>query len=186
MALDTRPKLHVFHNIVKVVKRINSVDMAEQAGRRDERAVAQFVDRFGATLTEAGFPPMAARAFCALLASERGGLTAAELAGQLRASPAAISGAVRFLVQVDLASRQREPGSRRDYFVVDDDVWYVVITRRLDAVTRWGYQIEAGRRAVGEDSPAGRRMADMVAFFDFLRAEMPALMDRWQEERKRD
>jgi DNA-binding transcriptional regulator GbsR (MarR family) len=153
---------------------------------RDERAVAEFVERFGPILEEVGFPRMSARVFVALLASENGRLTAAELAERLQASPAAISGAVRFLVQIDLATRRREPGSRRDYYSVDDDVWYEVIDRRLMAITRWGDHLAEGIAAVGKDTAAGARLADMVAFFDFMRAEMPTFLRRWHEQRGRN
>ncbi|HEX5115596.1 MAG TPA: MarR family transcriptional regulator [Pseudonocardiaceae bacterium] len=157
------------------------VTVAEAA--RDEQAVADFVERFGPVLEEVGFPRMAARVFVALLSSESGRMTAAELADALRASPAAISGAVRFLVQIDLATRRRDPGSRRDYYTVDDDVWYEVIDRRLMAITRWGDYLADGIEAVGKDTEAGTRLADMVAFFDFIRAEMPAFLQRWHEQR---
>ncbi len=175
---------------MKVVNRINSVNMGDQGPNptteRDEQAVSQFIERFSATLVEAGFPRMGARVFVALLASETGRLTAAELAERLRASPAAISGAVRFLVQLDLASRQREPGSRRDLYVVEDDVWVHVINTRLSAINRWGDQMAVGVEAVGKDSEAGSRLTEMVSFFDFMRAELPEFMDRWSQEGKRD
>jgi DNA-binding transcriptional regulator GbsR (MarR family) len=157
------------------------VDVAEAA--RDEEAVTEFVESFGPVLEEVGFPRMAARVFVALLSSETGRMTAAELSDRLRASPAAISGAVRFLVQIDLATRRRDPGSRRDYYTVDDDVWYEVIDRRLLAITRWGDYLSDGIEAVGKDTEAGARLADMVAFFEFIRAEMPAFLRRWHEQR---
>src|SRR5689334_8994349 len=92
--------------------------------QRDRQAVLRFIERFAASLTEAGFPKMPARVFAGLLATDSGRLTAAELADLLQVSPAAISGAVRYLAQVNLATREREPGSRRDYYQVHDDVWY--------------------------------------------------------------
>lgn len=156
-------------------------DGADQ--QRDEQAVSQFIERFAAILVEAGFPRMAARVFVALLSSESSRLTAAQLAERLQASPAAISGAVRFLVQVDLASRERDPGSRRDYYVVDGDVWYQVIERRMLSMTRWGDHLAAGIAAVGKDTEPGGRLSDMMAFFDFMQEEMPGMMRRWHEQR---
>jgi predicted transcriptional regulator len=166
-----------------VIEASTSDNAADGTGQRDERAVAQFIERFGSVLVEAGFPRMAARVFVALLSSESSRLTAAQLAQRLQASPAAISGAVRFLVQLDLASRQRDPGSRRDYYVVDGDVWYQVIERRMAAMTRWGDYLGSGIAAVGQDTEPGGRLADMVAFFDFLQEEMPGLLRRWHEQR---
>ena len=77
---------------------------------RDSKVVSQFVEKFAAVLTESGFPRMPARLFAALLASDSGTMTAPELAGLLRISPAAISGAVRYPTQVNLVSREHEPG----------------------------------------------------------------------------
>lgn len=152
-----------------------------QATARDEEAVARFVERFGGVLVEAGFPRMAARVFSVLMASEDGRLTAAELAERLQASPAAISGAVRYLVQLDLTSRQREPGTRRDCYVVDEDVWTRVIEHQTAAVAKWGDRVREGIAAVGEDSAAGRRLADTASLFDFIQVETPAVLRRWRE-----
>jgi DNA-binding transcriptional regulator GbsR (MarR family) len=156
---------------------------SEGAGR-DEAAVSQFVERFSSVLVEAGWPRMPARVFVTLVAGETSALTAAELAERLRVSPAAISGAVRFLLQLDLISRDREPGSRRDRFRVDDDVWYHVITTRLNSMTKWGDQLNAGLAAVGTDTPAAGRLAEMIDFFEFIRIVIPEAMDRWRDKHR--
>jgi DNA-binding transcriptional regulator GbsR (MarR family) len=148
-------------------------------GERDEAAVSQFVERFSSVLIEAGWPRMAARVFVVLMASEPGKLTAAELAERLQISPAAVSGAVRLLIQLDLISRVREPGSRRDFYILEEDVWYHVITRRIQVMTRWGDQLASGRDAAGKGTEAANRLDDMIAFFLFLRDELPELMERW-------
>src|SRR5215211_9163882 len=64
---------------------------AKPSDGRDEEAVMRFVERFALTFSEAGVPRMAARVFVALLVSDDGRRTAAELAEMLRVSPAAIS-----------------------------------------------------------------------------------------------
>jgi DNA-binding transcriptional regulator GbsR (MarR family) len=73
---------------------------------------------------------MPARVFVALLVSDDGRRTAAELAEMLKVSPAAISNAVRYLQQVRLAVREREPGERRDHYRLYDDTWYEAVTQR--------------------------------------------------------
>ena len=92
---------------------------------------AAFVERFASVLTESGFPRMPARVFAALLATDAGRLTAAQLAEMLHVSAAAISGAVRYLVQVNLASREAAPGSRREHYRVHSETWYEAIARRI-------------------------------------------------------
>src|SRR5690349_18190 len=96
---------------------------APGGGGAAPRPLPRFVEVFANVLFEAGVPRMPARAFAAVLATDSGRLTAAELAEALQASPAAISGAVRYLTQVELLAREREPGSRRDVFVMRDDAW---------------------------------------------------------------
>ena len=90
----------------------------------------RFVERFASVLVEAGIPRMPARVFAALLATDSGRLTAAELSDQLQASPAAVSGGVRYLVSVGMISREGEPGSRRHHYRVHDSVWDEVMTGR--------------------------------------------------------
>jgi predicted transcriptional regulator len=150
---------------------------------RDDAAVARFVERFAANLEESGFPRMPARVFVALLATDSGSLTAAELAERLQASPAAISGAVRYLAQLSLIGREREPGSRRDRYRVYDDAWYEASVRRERLLTRWEETVREGVDVLGAGSAAGARMAETLAFFEFLRREMPAVLERWRQER---
>jgi predicted transcriptional regulator len=153
---------------------------------RDAEAVSRFVERFAMTLEESGVPRMPARVFVTLLATDSGALTAAELAERLRVSPAAISGAVRYLIQVDLITRERDPGSRRDRYRVFDDAWYEATVRRERLLLRWEDSAREGVAALGPDTPAGARMVETVAFFEFLRREMPALQERWRQERLSD
>ncbi|MBV8774772.1 MAG: MarR family transcriptional regulator [Deltaproteobacteria bacterium] len=128
---------------------------------------------------------MPARVFAGLLATDSGRLTAADLAALLQVSPAAISGAVRYLSQVNLASREREPRSRRDYYRVHDDVWYEAIARRDQVLARWERSLREGIEVLGRDSRAGRRMAETLAFFEFLQKELPLLLRRWRELKRK-
>ena len=111
-------------------------------------AAARFIERFASVLVESGVPRMPARVFAALLADDAGRLTASELAELLQVSPAAVSGAVRYLTQVSLISREREPGSRRDVYRLHDDQWYEAIVRREALLQRWERAVLEGVDAV--------------------------------------
>jgi predicted transcriptional regulator len=154
-----------------------------RAARRDGPAVLRFIERFASVLEEAGMARMPARVFVGLLATDSGRLTAAEMAQLLQVSPAAVSGAVRYLIQLNLASREREPGSRRDLYRVHDDVWYEAAIRREQLMTRWESSIREGVEVLGPDTPAGLRMAETLAFVEFLQEEMPGVLQRWHERK---
>ena len=91
-------------------------------GRR-RREASRFIEDFASALIEMGVPRMPARVFAALLTTDSGRLTAAELAARLQVSPAAVSGAVRYLIQVGMVRRESEPGSRRHYYRAPNNVW---------------------------------------------------------------
>ena len=154
-----------------------------RAAPRDRQAVSRFVESFASAFVDAGVPRMPARVFAAILASDAGRLTAAELAERLQVSPAGISGAVRYLAQVGLIVRERDPGSRRDVYAVGDDGWYEAIVRRERLLDVWARAVREGVEALGPDTPAGARLAETLAFFEFLQAELPALLERWRATR---
>ncbi|AVV41437.1 MarR family transcriptional regulator [Streptomyces sp. ID05-04B] len=153
------------------------------ADGRDEEAVSRFVESFAAQLVEAGMQRMPARVFAALLSSDEGAMTSAELAGQLRISPAAVSGAVRYLAQQHMVSREREPGSRRERYRVHSDQWYEALTNREAVLKRWEGALREGVESLGGDTAAGRRMSETLAFFEFVDTEIAAMMERWRQHR---
>jgi DNA-binding transcriptional regulator GbsR (MarR family) len=153
---------------------------------RDDEAIRRFIERFALNLAEAGMARMPARVFAGILVAEDGRQTAAELAELLQASPAAISGAVRYLTQLRLVSREREPGERVDHFRVSSDTWYEAVTRRDQMIARWEQDLQEGIKAVGPDTPAGARLEETRAFFEFLRDELPRVMAKWRERRLAD
>ena len=142
-----------------------------------------YTERFAAVLVAAGFPPMPARVFVALLIADSGRLTAAELAGTLRISPAAVSGAVRYLIQVGLVHKERVPGSRRDYYRMPGNMWDDLLRMRDQVMSRWGALVREGIDLVGADTAAGARMAEQAAFLEFATQEMAGLLTRWEKYR---
>jgi len=131
-----------------------------------------------------GMPRMPARVFAALLTNDSATLNAADLAEQLTASPAAVSGAVRYLEQVNMVRRSREPGSRKDVFSLGDDFWYEAMTNRETLSVLRDVFADAAA-AIGPRTPAGARLKETQEFFDFVREEMPAMLARWRRRKAR-
>ncbi|MEV6835843.1 MarR family transcriptional regulator [Streptomyces sp. NPDC051133] len=158
--------------------------MTESSADRDPESVSRFVEHFAAQLVEAGMARMPSRVFAALLASDTGALTSAELGEQLRVSPAAVSGAVRYLAQVHMVSREREPGSRRERYRVHSDQWYEALTNREAIIKRWEDALREGVSSLGADTPAGRRLAETLDFFEFIERDVAEMMERWRAYRE--
>jgi predicted transcriptional regulator len=160
-----------------------AVGSRDVAADRDEKAVARFVEDLASALMEMGVPRMPARVFAALLTTDAGRLTATELADGLQVSPAAVSGAVRYLIQIGMVRRESEPGSRRHYYRAPNDVWDQVIGIRDRLMARWTGVLREGVEVLGADTPAGQRVADSVRFFEFVSVELPSVIGRWRERR---
>lgn len=147
-------------------------------------AIQRFIERFATAMVEAGMPRMPSRIFAALQCADSGRLTAAELAELLQISPAAVSGAVRYLIQTELIVRERDPGSRRDHFTIHENLWYEAIFRRERVMARWRDCAVEGMEILGAETPAGRRMDETREFFEFLQDEMPEALGRWRKHKE--
>src|SRR5689334_24436638 len=114
--------------------------------------IPAFIDRFTSVMVAAGIPAMPARVLAALHVADSGRLSSAELAGQLQISPAAVSGAVRYLTGLGLVHKERVPGSRRDYYRMPGDIWHQVMLMRNHVLIRWATRSE--ERRVGKECRA--------------------------------
>lgn len=148
----------------------------------DQRAA--FVERMGAALTSAGLARLPSRIFAAVLVDEDGRMTAAEIGEALGVSPAAVSGAVKYLDGVGMVRRERERGSRRDVFVVDDLAWHDALLQ-VDAI--YGPMIGAldhGIHELGTDDSAHERLVVSREFMRFLIDELQGINERWTARRR--
>ncbi len=154
--------------------------MSDDEHRRLLRAVEQVTS----LLTEAGMPRMASRVFAYALADDADRYTAADLSEGLQVSPAAVSGAVRYLVDVRLLFKEREPGSRADlYRIYDDDVWSAIMLARLPMLEMWERAVAEAADLIGPDHRGGRRLRETQEYFRFTREETAAMVERWRERR---
>lgn len=137
---------------------------------RDE--LRHFAERFVAMLVETGLPRMASRVLVRLFLTDSGSLTAADLVGQLRVSPASVSKAVSYLEGLEMVRRERDPRRRRELYVVDDDVWLRAWTRDTRTTATWAATARQGAGLVGAGTPAGARLDLMGQFFATLSEDM--------------
>jgi DNA-binding transcriptional regulator GbsR (MarR family) len=157
--------------------------MTTPDAKRDEDAVRRYVESLGLVLSQIGMQRMSARVFAALMTTDDARLTAADLASQLSVSPAAVSGAVRYLEQIGLVAKEREPGERRDHYRLFDDLWYATFLKRDRMIIMWRDAADNGIEALGEDSPAGQRLAEMRDFLSFMLEELNGMYERWHKLR---
>jgi hypothetical protein len=153
-------------------------------GARDEEGARRFVEHMAMLFADWGFPRMAARVLVTLMAAEERGLTATALAERLGASPAAISGAVRYLTQVGLVAREPVLGSRSDLYLLPDDAWYTGTATKQGLFDQIIAATDKGIDPLGgPGTRAGARVAEMRDFFAFAQNEMSTVLVKWKQMR---
>ena len=140
-------------------------------------------EQAAAMMTAAGMPRMPARVMMALVAAPEGGYTAAQLSERLGVSPAAVSGAVRYLQQLHFIQRHSRPGDRRDRYEFMHDTFALSIVSNLPVYSRLSEYIEEIAAEQEEDPGAHDRAAELAAFLRFLSVRMAQIADDWRAQR---
>ena len=139
-------------------------------------------EQLALVLSTHGLQRMTARVLAALLFTEQPTTTMGELADRLQASSGAISGAIKMLTSVGLVERAPAPASRRDHYRLRDNAWAVLYTNQNEVLAAMLKAAEAGIATTGGKTLAGQRLIQMRDFYNFLLAEIPALLDRWHRQ----
>ncbi|MFI5776451.1 helix-turn-helix domain-containing protein [Nocardia sp. NPDC051570] len=146
------------------------------------RAAVEVIDTVRAQLIETivrmGLPRMAARVFACLFLSDADSRTAAELAAELRVSPASISKAVTYLADVGMLLRGRD--GRRERYRIGRDVWARTCMASAQVDRALADTARRGATLLGTDTPAGARLAEMAWCFQNLFGLELRGAERWR------
>ncbi|GAA2083052.1 helix-turn-helix domain-containing protein [Kitasatospora saccharophila] len=137
------------------------------ADGRDPEAVAGFEEAITTVFMQSGLSRMPARVLAALLLTDSGCLSAAELARRLDVSPASVSKAVAFLDEQSMIRRKRDE-RRRESYAVDDDIWYQSAVASAHANATVAATARQGVAVLGSATPAGARLESVARFLDHL------------------
>ena len=155
----------------------------------NERQVEEknFVEEFGIVFVQLGLTRMAGRILGWLLISDPPHQSIDELAEALSASKGSISTTTRLLIQLGLIERFSLPGVRHDYFRIRRGALDHLTRQRTDQITMLRQLAERGLELVKGKNPLIRQgLEEMRDIYAFYEREFPALVERWEQERKRN
>lgn len=142
-----------------------------------------YAEKLAAVFAAAGFPRMAARVLITLMLSTDAALTAVELQERLGISPAAVSGAVKYLETLGMVRRRAHRGSRKQLYELPEQPWYTSSLRSNPVYDTIAAVLPEGI-AIARDAPAPlARLEEMQQFFGFIRTRLPELYDEWLRSR---
>ena len=145
-----------------------------------------FVEEVGITFEQTGMPRMAGRILGCLLIADPPHQSVDDLTNALMASKGSISTMTRFLIQVGLIERLSLPGVRHTYFRFQPHAWRHMMKRGLeDEITMFHHIAKRGLELTETKTLLTRQwLEEMLDVYSFLEREFPALLERWEQERK--
>lgn len=153
-------------------------DMAEPDMR-------QFIEDIGILYGGMGFPRMAGRIFGWLLVCEPPYQSAEQLATIVEASKGSISSMTRLLIQMGMVEKIGIPGRRDTCYRVRSGSWTELMKNHLANLTAMRKLAEQGLDLIVDRAQESRqRLQELRDFHAFLEREIPALLDRYKQERK--
>ncbi len=143
-----------------------------------------FVEAMGQYMGSYKLTPMAGRLWAWLLICEPPEQTAAELAGSLRASRGAISGAAGFLSAAGMIRRVRRRGDRREYLSAPPGTFDAILRSAGATYTRLVEITEEGLAATADRPDRARaRLQEVHDATAFIRDAFPTLIDQYLRDR---
>jgi DNA-binding transcriptional regulator GbsR (MarR family) len=139
------------------------------------------VEEYGLFFEEMGNTRMEGRVMGWLLLADPPVQSLTEIADGLGVSKAAVSTAARSLLQVRAVERVSEPGQRGDFYRSIPGKLENVL--RPDLITTMGRLVDRSLVLVADKEQQQSNymlLHEMRDFIDFLEAEIPGLMSRWQ------
>ncbi|GAB3716517.1 GbsR/MarR family transcriptional regulator [Nocardiopsis nanhaiensis] len=146
-----------------------------------------FVDEVAVFFEREGLPLISGRVIGWLLISDPPEQSAARLAEVLQVSRSSISTATRMLTPSGLVEGVRKRGERQEYFRIAADGWSRMLERRYSLATSFRQVTERGLKVMEDASPERReRLANVHELYGFLETELPAMLQRWRDQREDD
>ncbi len=153
----------------------------------DQRGLEEkhFIEDCGLFFERWGLPRMAGRILGWLLICDPPHQSPGDLAQVLQASKGSISMMTRLLTQEGLVELIGLPGERRDYYRLRSGAWMQLMSDRLAVVSAIHLLAERGFKLLAGRNPSLReRLEEMHDLYSFIECELPALLERWEEERR--
>lgn len=145
----------------------------------------QQIEKIGIFNEQMGLPPVAGRIMGLLYVSDQPELTFDEIRETLQISKSATSNALNLLMQLNRLEYTTFPGDRKRYFRLKISKWREIIAGEIDRITELNTVLRDVVATRTKSTPDyNNSIAELADFLDYLRDELPALMQKWEQTRK--
>jgi len=143
------------------------------------------VEDIGILFEELGMPRMAGRILGWLSMCDPPYQSAAELSAVIGISKGSLSSMMQLLIQVGLVERMGLPQNRVTHYRIKPGTCFELTRKQTAHITAMRQLAERGLALMADkDVQLRSRLEEIRDFYTFFEQEMPALLERWQRQRK--
>jgi DNA-binding transcriptional regulator GbsR (MarR family) len=147
--------------------------------------LVSFADEIGLFYEDMGLPRAWGRVMGWLLVCDPELQTAEDFARVLHGSRGSVSMTTRALIRGGTVERRTLRGDRRTYYHVAPGAWTLFLEEQQQRTKRLRTLAERGLALLEGESPERRRrLEELHSLMVFCERELPAMVDRWHEERR--
>lgn len=162
-------------------KEEHSMELTDDRARRME-----YIERWGVVFEQLGSTRMVGKILGWLMVADPVHQSASQIAEGIGASAASVSTGTRALLQMGMIERVGLRGQRSVHYRVGKSWWGVLVDKRIRQTVALRELAENGLDLVGPDNAASSsRLRDFAEYCTFMETELPALVRRWDRERRR-
>ena len=145
----------------------------------------ELVEKTGILYEKSGLSPAAARIIALLLISDNTELTFDQIRNTLNLSKSATSNGINFLLQTNQIEYITKMGDRKRYFRSLLMSWKDKVKEQLEGAF---YLNQLLKEILENRTPKtldfNQSLKDVINFLDYMEAEMPKLVDKWESKNK--
>lgn len=138
------------------------------------------IEKFGVTLEQTGFPPLAARIMSLLLVAEPPYCSFEEIMEGIQSSKSSVSTSLNLLLNEGVVNYKTFPGDRKRYFQVNKETWLRMLKRKVDQIEPFRNILLELTRTRSDAYPEFNKMLlEMSELHAEIEEAMMKIIDRW-------
>lgn len=144
----------------------------------------ELIEEIGIYHENNGFQPAVARVMGLLLVSDKPELTFDEISEALNISKSATSNALSMLLNTGKIEYTTFSGDRKRYFRIRSSNWRDMFAKKMEDLSGLNTLLKRVLEVRKRENPEyDTKLNDFIGFLDYLKQQLPSLIEQWDKEK---
>lgn len=146
-------------------------------------AQQSFIEDFGMFLEPFGLSPAAGQIIALLMVSDPPELTLAQISYLLDLAKSTVSTTLKTLMTIGFLTKTRFKGDRKDYYMIDKNLFERGVATRLTAMKRMKEFIEMAKEISHKDPKRDALLEELVEMYQFFHDRYKEMIEDWNRRK---